>query len=216
MKTKQLALAATSFKATGDGMKFTCYGNVKGNIDHAMDRTLDGAYRDSINEHKTAGTMPKMFWMHNPFETPVGKWTDMKEDNKGLYLEGEFANTEKGRELYELMKMGALDSFSIGYRVIEEKWNTEKGCNDLIKLDIREISIVSFACNEESRLVDIKSKMDDGELPSKRELQDLLRGAGLSKRQSERIVNQYDPETKTDAIEDLAKYLTENKVSIKL
>lgn len=216
MKTKQLALAATSFKATGDGMKFTCYGNVKGNVDHALDRTLDGAYQDSIDEHKSKGTMPKMFWMHNPYETPVGKWIDMKEDHKGLYLEGEFANTEKGRELYELMKMGALDSFSIGYRVVEEKWNSEKRCNDLIKLDIREVSVVSFACNEESRLQSIKSKIDDGELPTKRELQKVLQDSGLSKRQAERIVNQYDPELKEDALAGLAKHLTEQSVAINL
>lgn len=216
MKTKHLTLASTAFKAVGDGMKFTCYGNVKGNVDHALDRTLDGAYTDSINKHKANGTMPKMFWMHDPYSTPVGKWLDMKEDQKGLYLEGEFANTEKGRELYELMKMGALDSFSIGYSVIDEKWNQEKGCNDLIKLDIREISVVSFACNEESRLVDIKSRMDDGELPTKRELQEFLRESGLSKRQAERVSNHYDPEVKEDALSSLAKYLTENDVTIKL
>lgn len=195
MKNKQLALAITGFKAAADGgMKFSCYGNVKGNIDHAQDRTVDGAYVKSIENHKANGTMPKMFWMHNPFETPIGKWTDMREDAKGLYMEGEFADTEKGREVYELMKMGALDSFSIGYSVDKEKWNHEKQCNDLIELDIKEVSVVTFACNEESRLVGIKSKMEDGELPTQRELQDLLREAGLSKRQAEKIASKYLPE----------------------
>lgn len=205
MKTKTLSLNITGFKAQSDSMKFSCYGNVKGNIDHAQDRTLDGAYIDSINKHKSNGTMPKMFWMHNPYETPIGKWHDMKEDSKGLYMEGELANTEKGREIYELMKMGALDSFSIGYSVDEEKWNHEKQCNDLIKLNIKEVSVVTFACNEESRLVDIKAKMEDGEMPTKRELQDFLRDNGLSKRQAEKITNAYQPSEKADILEELAK-----------
>lgn len=219
MKTKHLTVAISGFKALDDSngkMAFTCYGNVKGNIDHARDRTLDGAYQKSINEHRKNGTMPKMFWMHNAMSMPVGKWVSMEEDSKGLLLKGELYDDEEGRKIYARMKDGVVDSFSIGYRVIKEKWNIEKNCNDLVELDIKEVSIVTFACNEESRLVDIKSKMDDGELPSKRELQDLLRDSGLSKRQAERIVNQYEPEVKCDAVADLAKYLTENNVSIKL
>jgi len=116
----------------------------------------------------------------------------MREDAKGLYLEGEFANTEKGRELYELMKMGALDSFSIGYSVTQEKWNHEKNCNDLIELDIKEVSVVTFACNEESRLVGIKAKMEQDELPTKRELEKFLRESGLSRKQAEVIASKYD------------------------
>ena len=189
----KMQLGVSGFKAADDNtMKFTCYGNVKGNIDHAQDRTLDGAYVKSIERHKAAGTMPKMFWMHNPYETPVGKWVDMREDAKGLFMEGEFANTEKGRELYELMKMGALDSFSIGYSVTEEKWNHEKNCNDLIELDIKEISCVTYACNEESRLIDIKTKMEQDELPTKRELEKFLRESGLSRKQAEVIASKYD------------------------
>jgi len=189
----KMQLGVSGFKAADDNtMKFTCYGNVKGNIDHAQDRTLDGAYVKSIERHKSAGTMPKMFWMHNPYETPVGKWVDMREDAKGLFMEGEFANTEKGRELYELMKMGALDSFSIGYSVTQEKWNHEKNCNDLIELDIKEVSVVTFACNEESRLVGIKAKMEQDELPTKRELEKFLRESGLSRKQAEVIASKYD------------------------
>lgn len=205
-KNKSLHLGITDFKVKSDGnMSFSCYGNTKGNIDHALDRTLDGAYQDSIDKHKSNGTMPKMFWMHDPYSLPIGKWTDMVEDEKGLRLEGEFANTEKGRDVYELMKSGALDSFSIGYRVNDEKWNDEKRCNDLIKIDVHEISAVTFACNEESRLVDIKSKLEHGELPTKRELEKFLVEQGLSKRQSEKIVNKYKPDAEINVFELMAK-----------
>lgn len=200
MGNKTLDLGVLEFKALGGERTFSCYGNVKGNIDHALDRVVDGAYRDSIAAHKAAGTMPKFFWMHNPWDTPVGVWTAMEEDSKGLYLEGKFSNTPKGNELYELYKDNALDSFSIGYRVNDEKWNSSLGCNDLIKVDIREISAVTFACNEESRLVEIKSKLSEGNVLTKAELRALLESvpAGLSKRQIERITADYKPSGEID------------------
>lgn len=208
MGNKTLDLGVLEFKALGGERSFSCYGNVKGNIDHALDRVVDGAYRDSIAAHKAAGTMPKFFWMHNPWDTPVGVWTAMEEDSKGLYLEGKFSNTPKGNELYELYKDNALDSFSIGYRVNDEKWNNSLGCNDLIKVDIREISAVTFACNEESRLVEIKSKLGEGKVLTKAELRALLESvpAGLSKRQIERITADYKPSGEID-LDDLKSVL---------
>lgn len=195
MKTKKLEYGVSNFKYDQETGEFSCYGNVKGNIDHAQDRTLDGAYRNSIKRHEMNGTMPKMFWMHNPFELPVGKWLEMREDEKGLFLRGKLSKTSMGRDIEILARDGALDSFSIGYTEVQSKWNHEKGCNDLIELDIKEISWVTFAANEESRLVDIKSKLSEGGTPTKAELRELLKSIpGLSKRHIERITSAYKPE----------------------
>lgn len=195
MKNKKfLEVGLSGFKMDNDTGNFTCYGNVKGNIDHARDRTLDGAYQKSIERHMKNGTMPKMFWMHNPYDLPVGKWIEMREDEKGLFLKGKLSDTAMGRDIETLMKEGALDSFSIGYIEVESKWNTEKQCNDLIELDIKEISIVNFACNEESLLQDIKSRVDDGGVVTKADLRELLKSTGLlSKRQIEKITADYNP-----------------------
>ncbi len=194
VQNKSLAVGITDFKAKDDSaMSFTCYGNVKNIRDHAYDVTKDGAFVNSVLKHKAEGTMPKMFLNHSQWETPIGVWVDMVEDEKGLLLEGKFANTEKGREVYELMKLGAMDSFSIGYRVIDEKWNDQAGYNELKEIDIMEISAVNFPCNEESRLVGIKSMLDNNELPTKRDLEKLLREQGLSKKQAEKIASKYDP-----------------------
>lgn len=203
-KTKHLTVGVTEFKYDQNTGEFTCYGNVKGNVDHALDRTLDGAYEDSIAQHKAKGTMPKMFWMHNPYGLPVGVWMDMKEDSKGLWMKGRLSNTTMGRDIDTLAKDGALDSFSIGYVVVEERWNSEKRCNDLIKLDIREVSWVTFACNEESLLQDIKSKMEEGDLPTVRQLEKFLRENGFSKKQAEKICSKYRPDD-VDAWAELAK-----------
>lgn len=200
MTCKFLTIGVSEFKVAGTSREFSCYGNTKGNIDHANDRTVNGAYVDSIVRHKERGTMPKFFWMHNPWEPPVGTWLDMKEDDKGLFLQGRFANTPRGLELYELYKDNALDSFSIGYNVDKEEYNSRLGCNDLIKIDIIEVSSVSFACNEESRLVDIKHRLAEGKLVSKADLRILLKQSpmGLSNRQIEKITADYNPKGEPD------------------
>lgn len=200
MASKFLTLGVSEFKVAGTSREFTCYGNTKGNIDHANDRTMDGAYVDSIARHKEKGTMPKFFWMHNPWEPPVGTWLDMQEDDKGLFMKGRFANTPRGLELHELYKDYALDSFSIGYNVEDEEYNRAAGCNDLIKLDIIEVSAVTFACNEDSRLVDIKHRLGEGQLISKADLRILLEQSpmGLSKRQIEKITCDYNPKGEPD------------------
>ena len=196
---KRLFVGVTGFKAENDSdMSFSCYGNVKNVVDHARDITMDGAFKACIDDYKAKGTMPEMLWNHDRWEPPVGTWLEMNEDSKGLFMRGKFADTERGRELYQLMKEGALDSFSIGYTVNQERWDGEKQVNELIEIYVKEVSIVNFACNEESTLQDIKSNAD---LPTKRQLQDLLRDAGLSKRQAEKITNCYQPLGEKDVFE---------------
>lgn len=209
MKNKSVQCQILEFKVKEGSRKFTCYGNTKGNVDHAKDKTMDGAYINSIKRHKAAGTMPKMFWNHKSGEPPVGTWLDMTEDSKGLFMEGEFANTPRGLEMLELYKSGALDSFSIGYIVLNEKYNHAEGYNELHDIDIKETSCVSFACNEESRLVGIKSKLDASEIPTKRELEKFLHEVGLSRKQSEVIASRYDDKAKSDNILELIAGLGE-------
>jgi len=181
-------------KADNGVMSFTAYGNVKNIKDHAWDIAVDGCYQASIDKHKADGTSPRLLWSHNPYELPVGKITHMEEDEHGLKFKGELADTQMGRDIYELLKNGSLDSFSIGYRVIKEEWNSDAMANLLIEIDLKEISFVNFACNEASLLQEVKSHLEDGELPTKRELQNLLRENGLSKSQAEKITNRYEPE----------------------
>ena len=188
---KHLFVPVSGFKAENDAeMTFSCYGNVKNIVDHAKDVTLNGAFKACIDDHREKGTMPKMLWNHDRWEPPVGTWLEMREDEKGLWMRGKFANTPRGKELYELMKSKALDSFSIGYIVNQERWDGQKGVNELIEVYVKEVSIVNFACNEASTVQDIKST---GDLPTKRQLQDILREAGFSKREAEKITNHYDP-----------------------
>lgn len=176
---------------------FTCYGNVKGNIDYANDRTLDGAYEKSIETHRKNNTKPKMFWSHDSFSMPVGGWPYMEEDSTGLLLEGQTSATQKGQDLFTLLQENNVNMFSIGYIPVQEKRNVKDGCNDLIELDIKEISPCNFACNELSTLQSIQKSLGNGEMLSKADLRHLLNFSqvGLSKRQIENITAHYSCES---------------------
>jgi len=204
MKNKTLEFAISDFKMDKDKGTFSCYGNIKGNIDHALDRTLNGAYQKSIDNHIKNGTMPKMFWMHKSHDLPVGAWSMMREDSSGLYMEGKMSQTTMGRDIEVLAKDGALDSFSIGYRVVKEQWNQGDKCNDLIELDIREVSWVTFACNDKSLLQSIKTSLNDGKLPSKADLREVLKTTDMfSKREIERITAAYNPVDECKTLHEL-------------
>ena len=101
---KFMQMPVSNFKAIGNDMEFSCHTNVKGNIDHARDRTVDGAYTKSIESHKSAGTMPKMFWNHDRSSPPVGVWMEMEEDEKGLFKRGRMLDSERGIEIYKGLK----------------------------------------------------------------------------------------------------------------
>ena len=67
---------------------------------------------------------------------------------------------------------------------------------------------MTFACNEESRLVDIKTRIAEGQIVTKAELRLLLESVpvGLSKRQIERITADYKPSGEID-LDDLKSVL---------
>lgn len=198
MKLKYLTVQVIDFKYDSSTGEFECYGNTKNNIDHVRDRPLDGCYTKSIERHRTNKTMPSMLWSHNPNLLPVGTWKSMGEDAIGLRMGGKMSKSTMGSDIEILAKENGLNAFSIGYIEVESKWNQKDECNDLIELDIREVSWVNFGCDENATLQGIKSHLDDGELPTKSELTDLLTSDGLTAKQAEKIVNCYNPEIEAE------------------
>ena len=194
-------------KSQGDSMVFSAYGNVKNVVDKALDVAMDGCYTKSITEHTVNGTTPSLLWSHESYSMPVGKIHRIEEDSKGLFFEGKLSKTSAGLDLYVLAMDCAINKFSIGYNVIKEQMNREKQVNELHEIDVKEISFVNFACNEESTLQSIKSHFDMGDLPTVRELERLLRSNGLSRKQAMMICSAYKPEIKSSLdLDMLTKY----------
>lgn len=165
-------------RATGDDGSVEGYGSVFGVKDSYDDVIAAGAFARSLGEHKSAGTMPAMLWQHDPSE-PIGVWTDMTEDAKGLKIKGRLAlDTSRGKEAHALLKMGALNGLSIGF--VSKQWAYDKDTDvrTLTEIDLWEVSLVTFPANGKSRITNVKS-CDDLHAP--KDAERILRDAGFSK-----------------------------------
>lgn len=190
----RLEIKSAQTASPEEGMTFSGYGAVFGNIDSYGDVIEKGAFAKTIKSFKESGKWPAMLSQHGGWlssaqdMTPVGVWTEMKEDDHGLYVEGKLADTPRGRELYELMKMTprpAIDGMSIGYFVTDS--SDEKKGDELIRhikgIDLVELSLVTFPANKEARVADVKSE----ELTI-RDAERALRDAGFSRAEAKRIL----------------------------
>lgn len=165
-------------RATGDDGSVEGYGSVFGVRDSYDDVIAAGAFAKSLGEHKSAGTMPAMLWQHDPSE-PIGIWTDMTEDAKGLKIKGRLAlETSRGKEAHALLKLGALNGLSIGF--VSKQWAYDKDTDirTLTEVDLWEVSLVTFPANGKSRITNVKSCED---LNAPKDAERILRDAGFSK-----------------------------------
>ena len=175
-------------KAVSDDGLFSGYASVFDNVDSYGDIVRKGAFVESISEWEAKGKMPPILWNHDPSD-PIGIYTKMQEDGKGLYVEGKLLidDVPRAKQTHALMKAGVIDGLSIGYRVKEYLYNVDEEVTDLIKLSLREVSIVTFPANPETRIEAVKSRLDAGELPTLPEFEKFLREAGFSKSQATAI-----------------------------
>lgn len=190
---REVKLASDSAEA----MTFSGYGAVFGNVDSYGDVIEPGAFSSFLSDVKSGKqNWPAMLSQHGGFGmgaddmTPVGVWTELYEDGTGLKVTGKLADTPRGRELYSLMKMEprpAIDGLSIGY--IAKEWEPRSKPDDprrkLKRIDLLEISPVTFPANGKARVAQVKSIE---ELFSLREVEDFLKSRGFSKTEAVALI----------------------------
>ena len=150
--------------------------------------------------------MPALLWQHK-MDQPIGVWTEMYEDEHGLYAKGQLAlGVQQADEAYILMKMGALSGLSIGYITTKEHYDREQKANLLQELTLLETSLVTMQCSDISRVEVVKSRFEQEELPTEREMEKALRELGLSRKQSKAFL--------AEGYKSLAANDDENKAEI--
>ena len=210
----ELKFAETETKT----MTFEGYGAVFENIDAYGDVIRTGAFAESLQQSKAAQQMPSMLLQHGGFTAedmmPIGVWLDMAEDSHGLKVKGQLAATTRGRETYELLKMGAFNGLSIGYRVKEftNRTKPEEPKRILKSLDLMEVSLVTFPANGKARVHDVKS-IDDMETIA--EIEVYLRDAGFSRKEAKKLVANIKDQTLRDADKELIATLNHNINSLR-
>lgn len=184
MKTKDFALEVKSLSEDGT---FEGYGSVFGNVDSYGEKVMPGAFIESLTRHKREGSNVLMLWNHDSRE-PIGVWEDLAEDAKGLWGKGRFLlEIQRAREVHTLAKNKAIGGLSIGYREVETEPDGQTRL--LKKLDLYEISPVTFPANRRARIESVKSermedfarRLRDGDPLPIKEFEDILREAGVPK-----------------------------------
>ena len=178
-----------SVKSVADDGTFDGYGSVWGVIDSYQEIVAPGAFTDSLAELSAKGRPVPVLWQHRS-DTPIGVWDKLEEDEHGLRGDGTLlvADVAQAREAHALMKARAVTGLSIGYWVRESSFDEKTGIRTLTKLDLVEISLVTFPANDDARVEAVKFKLAHGELPTDREFEKYLREAGFSKTRAAGLV----------------------------
>jgi len=189
MKTKHLQIPL-EIKSVSETGVFSGYGSVFHNEDSYGDVVRPGAFKKSLAEWAKKGRLPPMLWQHDRRE-PIGVFTKMVEDEKGLFVEGRLLidDIPQARTAYALLKEKALGGMSIGYREILIEQDHDEKVTNLLELDLWEVSVVTFPANEEATVDSVKSALAGGGLPTLPEFEKFLRDAGFSKSQSVAIAS---------------------------
>lgn len=168
-------------KSIDESGTFSAYASIFNNVDYEKDTVIKGAFTKSLSE-KT----PVMLWNHDTAE-PIGIWTVLKEDDKGLYVEGKLLIDEvaRAKEVYSLLKNNAISGLSIGYSVNDYDYTTD-GVRELKDLTLFEISLVSVPCNDEARIISVKSVE---ELDTLKDVEKYLKSKGLSNKESLTVIS---------------------------
>ncbi len=156
--------------------RVTGYGAIFGNKDSYNDIIMPGAFAKSIGKRQV-----KMLYQHD-CDDLLGFWDVVREDAKGLYVEGTIAKTSLGNDVYELATMGALNSMSIGYNV--DLCEYDGGGTRLLKeIDLWEVSLVTFPANELATVTGVKSAP-----ANERDFEKFLRDEGKFSREAAKII----------------------------
>ncbi len=121
-----------------------------GTADRVGDMIEKGAFRQA------KGPLP-MLAFHRP-DDPVGVWTDIGEDAKGLTVKGRLLidDLPRAKEVRALVQSGAVTGLSIGFMTVKAE-NRKGGGRTIRAVDLLEISLVSVPAHPGARVTGAKT-----------------------------------------------------------
>ena len=193
--------------------EFEGYASVFGGNDSYNDTIHPGAFKSSI---KSRSESVKMFVNHDSYQIPVGDWMHLEEDKKGLFGVGKIdLNHKDGPTLHSAMSRKAITGLSIGFRNVKGGWTPKEddddfglGGRDIKKVDLVEISVVTFPADDSARVSAVKSEIQT--IESLRDAELFLRESGqLSKSAAISFVSRLKSLIQSDSERELKRQITE-------
>jgi HK97 family phage prohead protease len=191
------------FEATADKAIVVGYASTfHDQPDSYGDVVAPGAFTRTLAAHKSQGTLPAFLWSHRQ-DVVIGRWTEMREDGRGLHVRGEInRETTAGRDAYQHFQAGDVSGLSIGFLIAPGGSKAgPKGTTILTDLELMEVSAVALPANRNAR----------ARLESKRELEEALhKMIGLPKAAARKLAEGGWPaligtETTTDNVKQAAE-----------
>ncbi len=190
MEHKSLDLADCEIKFAQSEGAFSGYASVFGNVDSKKDIIMPGAFADVLKSGDPVHVYVNHGWLRD--ELPVGSWSGLKEDTKGLFGDANLVmQMPTAVNAYWAMKSELVNGLSIGFlpdmSKVERKSDGTRVIHGIKYL--KEISIVTNPANDATRIVSVKFKDELGQCESERDIEQLLRDAGLGKWESKAVVS---------------------------
>ena len=155
LRLKRRGLELPVSAAPGTGV-FSGYASLFNTRDAAGDIVMPGAFHASLIKRPAADV--RMLFQHDPAE-PVGTWLELRETDRGLYVLGRLnKGVQRGRELLALLERGGLDGLSIGFKTVSARKDRASGARLLTRVDLWEISLVTFPMLEGARVSAFKAR----------------------------------------------------------
>lgn len=124
------------------------------NVDSDNDIIVKGAFSKSITERKN-----KIFFLQqHDWSRPLGKFTTLVEDEKGLYFEAEIVQTSYGIDQLKLYESGLVNEHSIGFQTIKAD-KAASGVRTIKEVKLYEGSAVTLGANSNTPFTGFKSEL---------------------------------------------------------
>ncbi len=153
---------------------FSGYASLFGKVDLSRDAVEPGAFRRTLRRRGPESV--RMLFQHDPNQ-PIGRWTEIREDARGLFVRGRLTpGVARSREVLALMRAGALDGLSIGFRTVRATKDAGTNVRRILEADLWEISVVTFPMLPEARIDRVKATGPAGVTRLRLDIARLLRG----------------------------------------
>ncbi|TCT07632.1 HK97 family phage prohead protease [Aquabacter spiritensis] len=158
-------MALAGFSGAQDG-RIEGYACLFETVDLGRDVVARGAFSASLAARGAAGV--RLLYQHDPAE-PIGVWTHLAEDGRGLYVRGRLLlDVTRGREVMSLVRDGALDGLSIGFKAVQARTDPRSRVRRLLRIDLWEVSIVTFPMQPDARIAPAFSALVPSPSPTSR------------------------------------------------
>jgi HK97 family phage prohead protease len=151
-----------------EGQKFGIFTGAMAteDVDRGNEIIAADAFDKSLDRYRKSKRAIRLFYQHNTSELPIGiiPIESVSKEGNRWNIKGELnLDTQRGRDVYALMKQGALTDLSIGYSILDSVF--DKGLKILKEIELWETSVVTEPMNEKAIIDGVKAATSFKDLP---------------------------------------------------